>query len=124
LIVQEQYYRKNCDLSYQFILDKNLKNISKKANAIIVSIYNDYFTTPKQKEILHNILAENERKAEELRREKYNPDNLFKNNKLKEQAQEEQPTENVQIIADKEENILIKMINRVKIFLKKFVPKR
>ena len=42
-----EFYKENCDLSYHFVLDKDLKNISKRANAIIVSIYNDYFTTPK-----------------------------------------------------------------------------
>lgn len=115
-----EFYKENCDLSYHFILDKDLKNISKRANAIIVSIYNDYFTTPKQKETLHNILTDNERKAEEFKKEKYNPDEIFKNNKIiKEKIDKKQENINTQIIEYKEENILRKFLNRLKLIFYK-----
>jgi Glu-tRNA(Gln) amidotransferase subunit E-like FAD-binding protein len=113
-----EFYKENCDLSYHFVLDKDLKNISKRANAIIVSIYNDYFTTPKQKETLHNILADNERKAEELRKEKYNSDDIFKNNKV-ENVKDELTNENNQMIEIKEENIFTKIMNKIKMFFTK-----
>lgn len=116
-----EFYENNCDTLYNFELEKDLKNLSPKANAIIVSIYKDYFTTPKQKETLHNILVDNERKAEELRKEKYNPDEIFKNNKIiKEKIDKEQENINTQIIEYKKENILRKFLNRLKlIFYKK-----
>lgn len=110
-----EFYKENCDLSYHFVLDKDLKNISKRANAIIVSIYNNYFLAPKQKETLHNILVDNERKAEELRKEKYNPDDIFKNNKV-ENVKDELTNENNQMMEIKEENIFIKIMNKIKIF--------
>jgi hypothetical protein len=113
-----EFYKENCDLSYHFVLDKDLKNISKRANAIIVSIYNDYFTTLKQKETLHNILADNERKAEELRKEKYNSDDIFKNNKV-ENVKDELTNENNQMIEIKEENIFTKIMNKIKMFFTK-----
>ncbi len=113
-----EFYKENCDLSYHFVLDKDLKNISKRANAIIVLIYNDYFTTLKQKETLHNILADNERKAEELRKEKYNPDDIFKNNNV-ENVKDELTNENNQMIEIKEENIFTKIMNKIKMFFTK-----
>ena len=112
-----EFYKENCDLSYHFVLDKDLKNISKRANAIIVSIYNDYFTTPKQKETLHNILADNERKAEELRKEKYNPDDIFKSQGKEEAIQDE--SGHAQMIEYKKENIVNKLINKIREFIKR-----
>ena len=112
-----EFYKNNCDDSYSFKLDKDLKNLSMKANAIIISIYKEYFTSEKQKEILKNILKENSREAEELKREKYNPDNLFKNNSVKKEMLEEQ--ENTQIIEYKEENIFQKFFSKMKEFFNK-----
>lgn len=110
-----EFYRKNCDSSYHFQLEKDLKNVSTKANAIMVSLYKDYFTSERQKETLRNILADNERKAEELKREKYNPDNLFKNNPINQEIAEEQ----TQMIEYKSENIFQKVWSKVKNFFDK-----
>ena len=52
----DYYNSKRSQTTYDFKLDpkKNLKeqNISIMANAIIVSLYRDYFATPKQREVL------------------------------------------------------------------------
>ena len=53
------------------------QNISRKANAILVSLFRDYFATAKQKEILKNLLQQNQEKLEKEKYLKYNPDNIF-----------------------------------------------
>lgn len=78
-----QFFKEHMDNDYEFSIDptKNLseQNISRRANAIIVALYRDYFATEKQKETLESILKLNERKVEKERRKKYNPDEIFKN---------------------------------------------
>lgn len=108
-----EFYKNNCDTSYDFKLQKDLKNISTKANAIIISLYKDYFTSEKQRETLSSILVNNTRKAEELKREKYNPDDLFKKNLEKQEIVKE----NMQMIEYKEETVFQKIWGKLKNFL-------
>ena len=75
-----EFFNKNKDNNYIYTFDK-LENISKEANAIIVSLFRDYFATPIQKEKLDKILNQNEIKYQENLSEKYNPDSIFKNKK-------------------------------------------
>ena len=76
------FYEQNMDKDYDFTIDPEVdlsqQNISKEANAIIVSLYQDYFATEEQKQKIKEILKLNEKKAEQERREKYNPDDIFK----------------------------------------------
>ena len=58
-------------------IDLAEQNISRKANAILVSLFRDYFATAKQKEILKNLLQQNQEKLEKEKYLKYNPDNIF-----------------------------------------------
>ena len=50
------FYEKHKDRKYDFKINPNIdlaeQNISRKANAILVSLFRDYFATAKQKEIL------------------------------------------------------------------------
>ena len=46
-----------------------------------MSLFKDYFATKKQKEKLEEILIKNETKRQELLKEKYSYENLFKNSK-------------------------------------------
>ncbi|MBR6034008.1 MAG: hypothetical protein IKP28_04665 [Clostridia bacterium] len=79
-----EFYETNMDKDYQFAIDPSIdlskQNISKETNAIIVSLYQDYFATEEQKEKINEILELNEMKEEQEKREKYSPDELFKNN--------------------------------------------
>lgn len=109
-----EFYKNNCDTSYNFKLQKDLKSVSTKANAIIISLYRDYFASEKQQETLSNILVTNTRKAEELKREKYNPDDLFKKNL---EQQEVVKKENVQMIEYKEETVFQKIWGKLRNFL-------
>lgn len=77
------FFKQNMDKEYEFSIDPQVdlseQNISKETNAIIVNLYLDYFATEKQKIKINEILELNEIKAEEEKRKKYNPDDLFKN---------------------------------------------
>ena len=76
------FYRENMDQNYEFTInpaiDLSEQNISKEANTIIVSLFQDYFATEEQKEKIKEILKSNEVKAEREKRNRYNPDELFK----------------------------------------------
>lgn len=78
-----EYYIENMDNAYEFTINPKIdlaeQNISKEANAIIVSLFKDYFATEEQKRKIDNILKVNQIKEEQKKREKYNPDNLFAN---------------------------------------------
>lgn len=75
------FYEKHKDRKYDFKINTNIdlaeQNISRKANAILVSLFRDYFATAKQKEILKNLLQQNQEKLEKEKYLKYNPDNIF-----------------------------------------------
>ena len=74
------FYEKHKDRKYDFKINPNIdlaeQNISRKANAM-VSLFRDYFATAKQKEILKNLLQQNQEKLEKEKYLKYNPDNIF-----------------------------------------------
>ena len=102
-----EFYEQNMDRDYEFAINPDIdleeQNISKEANAIIVSLYQDYFATEEQKQKIKEILELNEKKAEQERREKYNPEDIFKNKIV--QAQDEtnnKPTENTALVEYKE----------------------
>lgn len=59
-------------------IDLSKQNISPEANAIIINLFRDYFATEQQKVKIREILDLNQKKEEEEKREKYNPDNIFK----------------------------------------------
>ncbi len=75
-----EFYKNNMDKDYNFTIDPEIdlekQNISKKANAIIVNLFQDYFATEEQK--IKEILDLNQRKEEQEKKEKYNPNDIFK----------------------------------------------
>ncbi len=79
------FYKENMDKDYIYIIDPKIdlskQYISKEANAILISLFRDYFATEKQKTVLENLLNQNQVKLEKEKREKYNPDNIFKKDK-------------------------------------------
>lgn len=80
---------KNKEYSFSYDVNKTLneQNVSKKAKTIIAILFRDYWATPYQRE---RILAKEKydiAKMEEEKREKYNPDDLFKTDKQKKEEQ-------------------------------------
>ena len=59
-------------------LDK--QQIKEKTKDIIALIYKNYWCSEEERKELDQKLIENDKKFEEELREKYNPDNIFKNN--------------------------------------------
>lgn len=59
-------------------LDK--QQIKEKTKDIIALIYRNYWCSEEERKELDQKLIENDKKFEEELREKYNPDNIFKNN--------------------------------------------
>ncbi len=75
------FYEKNKDQEYNFTINPSIdlekQNISPNANAILVSLYRDYFATEKQKKVLKNLLYKNQERLEREKYQKYNPNNIF-----------------------------------------------
>jgi len=89
------FYKNNMDKDYIFTINPEIdlseQNISSEANAIIVNIFRDYFATEEQKIKIKEILDLNQKKEEQEKREKYNPDNIFKKVDKSENANVEIP---------------------------------
>lgn len=75
------FYKNNMEKNYKYSINPNIdlskQYISKEANAILISIFRDYFANSRQKQILNNLLNQNQNELEKLKKEKYNSDNLF-----------------------------------------------
>lgn len=78
------FYKSHMDKNYKFTINPEMdlanQNISKEANAIIVTLFRDYFATEEQKVKIKEILDLNQKKEELEKRKKYNPDDIFRNN--------------------------------------------
>ena len=76
------FYKNNMDKEYIFKINPEIdlvkQNISPEANAIIVNLFRDYFATEEQKVKIKEILDLNQKKEEQEKREKYNPNDIFK----------------------------------------------
>lgn len=100
-----KFYKNNMDNDYIFKINPQIdlseQNISKEANAIIVNLFTDYFATTEQKDKIKRILNQNQEKQEEEKRQKYNPDNIFKNTE-KTYAKETENVDNTALVEYKE----------------------
>ncbi len=80
-----EYYEKYKDENYFYQFDEHFpieeQIISKKAKAIIISLFKNYFATQIQQQKLDIILQKNSKRIEIAKIKKYNPDNIFKHNK-------------------------------------------
>ncbi len=82
-----KFYKDNMDEEYNYKINPKIdlseQNISKETNAILISLFRDYFATEKQKSILENLLRQNQLKQEKEKIEKYNSNIIFKNKNSK-----------------------------------------
>ena len=113
-----EYYENNKDKNYIFKIDPNIdldkQNISKKAYSILVSLFRDYFATDRQKQILDDLLMQNEQKLEEEKLIKYNPNEIFRKDKNSKEKIEE-----VSLIIVEKEKWYKKILNYFKSIFKK-----
>lgn len=79
------FYRANMDKTYNYKLDETKafeqQEMSDITKAVLANIFRDYWATPYQKQRIKAKEKHDLEKIEEQKREKYNPDNIFKNKK-------------------------------------------
>ena len=112
------------DKKYKFKYDPNKtleeNNVSKRAKAIIIILFRDYWSNDAQRK---KIVAKqnNDRNIIEIEKiEKYNYEDIFKKNNINkiETDKEHNNSSNMQMVVDKE-NFITKIINKIKKFLGK-----
>ena len=109
-----EFLENNKSADYISSLDHSKKlnemNLKEKTKDILATIYMNYWCTPEQKEDYQKVLNENETRYQEELKEKYNPDNVFKNKKQS-------------IIQDKVEDTKVSMIEYKESFISKIIKK-
>ena len=115
-----EFFEKNKDKNYDYQIDKNVplekQKISEMANSIIITLYRDYFTTEKQKEILNKILILNDAKKEKQKKTRYKQ-NIFEN--IPKENIELKKTEPPELIKIENNNILKRMKDFIMYIIKK-----
>lgn len=102
---------KNYMPKYEINQNVNRNTFSKESLALISALNLQYWCEDaEEKERLKKVYIENQK----LENEKYSCENLFKNNNT-----EEQQIKNFQMIEYKEENIVSKILNKIKAMFKK-----
>ena len=71
------------DYKPEFDITKNIADLqlSSETKSLLALVYRDYLCTEEEKQEFNKSLIENEEKKQKELREKYNPDNIFKNKK-------------------------------------------
>lgn len=109
------FYKKHMDKDYVYHINPNIElsrqYISEEANAILVSLFRDFFATENQKEKLNKLLYQNQVISDNAKREKYNPD-VFKNIE-KTQTTDNMKNNEIQLVEYKE-SFFTKFINFIK----------
>lgn len=111
------FLEKNKSFDYVSKLDHSKKlnemNLKEKTKDILSTIYMNYWCNSEQKINYTNLLKQNEDKYQEELREKYNPDNLFKN-KTKTTIQQSQQVQNEIALTELKESFFTKFIKKLK----------
>lgn len=93
-----EFYRTNMDNDYNYKLDMTKEfeeqEMSDITKAILANIFRDYWATPYQKERIEAKEKFDLEKLEKVKREKYNPDNIFKKSQNVEEDKEVKNIEN------------------------------
>ena len=80
-----EFFKSNSDKDYNYKIDPEVdlseQYISDEANAIIIGLYREYFATEHQRIVLDDVLRHNQVLLDRENRRKYNPDNIFDDNK-------------------------------------------
>ena len=100
---------KNIDFTYDPSLTLDEQNVSETAKAIISTFYRDYWASTYQRQ---RIKAKEQYDIEKLLKDKYNPDDIFKN-RNRVIPQEEQTSENTKMIIVQEEKWYQKIFNLI-----------
>ena len=112
---------KKMDKNYEFSIDIDKsfeeQELLDETKAILANIFRDYWATPYQRErILAKERYDLENLLEEEKREKYNPDNIFKKNNDSEDVNDTETTIGMQMVEYKEP-LYKRFINKIFSFL-------
>lgn len=106
------------DINYKVEIDFSNENwdeqVKKETQAILALIYRDYIVSQEERKRLLSEEREEERRIENKLREKYNPDNLFKNKSNNIENNTNKPVKMVEY----KESIFKKIINKIKSIFK------
>ena len=113
---------KNKNNDYEFVLQDNVElkdqNLMPETRAILFNLFYDFYADNKQKSIIHDIWRAERRKEELEKQGKYDVD-VFKNNNSSNNEIVFQ-TDQVALTTKENDNILIRIFNKIKnIFRKK-----
>lgn len=113
------YLKENASKTYKPELDhtKKIKDmqLKRKTKAILAIIYKKFWCDSEKKKEFDNTLKNNEIEYQKELREKYNPDNLFKN-----KVSQVETVDNSVAMVEYKESIFKRFINKIKsIFRKK-----
>ena len=101
-----EFYRSNMDKKYNYKINPEVN----LANAILITLFRDYFASEKQKIALKKLLNQNQLKEEQEKIQKYDSNSMFKDKKNK--------TENMQLkqvsVTKYEESFFSKIFNKIK----------
>lgn len=113
------YIESNKSKDYNWKIDKTLplekQELLPTTKELITVLYKDYMCDDISKLKLNKVLKENQIKYENEVREKYNPDNIFKE-RNKSYETNKMTMENNEIVSYKKESVLSKIINKIKSF--------
>lgn len=116
-------FEKNKDKEYVFKynpkIDYTKQNISEKTSAIIITLFRDYFATDRQKNILEQILAQNDREIEEEKKKKYAYENIFKDTKKEKIENSVEVKKETELIEIEEKSFIKKIFSKIKRFFSK-----
>ena len=108
-------FKEKMDKNHEFKYDESKKFAEQEllieTKAILANIFRDYWATPEQREKIKAKQNYDRKKSEEQKREKYNPENIFK--KQNEIPNKENIEENTSMIQYKE-SAFNKIMNKIK----------
>ena len=119
-----EFWNRNADPNYKVILDYNVDlkdmKMKSKTKALIGMIYRNYWCDLDERKKYDELLKQNEEEFQKKSREKYNTDDIFKNDKkeltYRENKFEIRNVDNEAMIKYKE-NVFQKIIDKIKALL-------
>ena len=118
-----KFMRDIASTTYEFNYDKSKKlneqDIKPETRGLISLVYQDYICSENEKKDYIPKCKNYEIKKEEELREKYNPDNVFKNRKKLQNTMDNEVVKENAIIEYKEKNFIQKIFDKIKQLFKR-----
>ena len=118
-----EFYEKNKDFSYNFNYNPyktlNEQSVLRQTKVLIVNLFKEIKATEEQKDKLNRILIKNEQDYQNIAKEKYSYDNLFKKNQKDDKTVNKKDQKNSTDMTIYKETIFTKIYS----FLKKLLNK-